>query len=31
MPEDATAPIVRKLGLVAHFVRPDGSRFVQKA
>lgn len=31
MPEDATAPIVRKLGLVAHFVRPDGSRFVQRA
>ncbi|MGO9755752.1 MAG: FAD:protein FMN transferase [Roseiarcus sp.] len=31
MPEEATAPIVRKLGLVAHFVRRDGSRFVQKA
>jgi thiamine biosynthesis lipoprotein len=31
MPEEATAPIVRKLGLTAHFVRPDGSRFVQKA
>ncbi len=31
MPEEATAPIVRKLGLVAHFVRPDGSRFVQRA
>jgi thiamine biosynthesis lipoprotein len=31
MPEDATAPIVRKLGLVAHFIRPDGSRLVQRA
>jgi thiamine biosynthesis lipoprotein len=31
MPEEATAPIVRKRGLVAHFVRPDGSRFVQRA
>ena len=31
MPEEATAPIVRKLGLVAHFVRLDGSRFVQRA
>ena len=31
MPEEATAPIVRKLGLVAHFVRPDGARFVQRA
>ncbi len=31
MPEEATAPIVRKLGLVAHFVRTDGSRFVQRA
>jgi thiamine biosynthesis lipoprotein len=31
MPEEATAPIVRKLGLVAHFIRRDGSRFVQRA
>jgi len=31
MPEQATAPIVRQLGLVAHFVRPDGSRLVQRA
>ncbi len=31
MPEEMTAPIVRKLGLVAHFVRPDGSRLVQRA
>jgi thiamine biosynthesis lipoprotein len=31
MPEEATAPIVKKLGLVAHFVRPDGSRFEQRA
>jgi thiamine biosynthesis lipoprotein len=31
MPEDATAPLVRALGLVAHFVRPDGSRMVQRA
>ena len=31
MPEEATAPIVRALGLAAHFVRPDGSRFTQRA
>jgi FAD:protein FMN transferase len=31
MPEQATAPIVQALGLVAHFVRPDGSRLVQHA
>jgi thiamine biosynthesis lipoprotein len=31
MPEEATAPVVRKLGLVAHFVRTDGSRFEQRA
>ncbi len=31
MPEDATAPVVRALGLVAHFVRPDGTRMVQSA
>ena len=31
MPEEATAPIVRRLGLVAHFVRPDGTRLVQLA
>ena len=31
MPEEATAPLVRALGLVAHFVRPDGSRLVQHA
>jgi thiamine biosynthesis lipoprotein len=31
MPEEATAPVVRALGLVAHFVRPDGSRLVQRA
>ncbi|MDR3533538.1 MAG: FAD:protein FMN transferase [Rhodopila sp.] len=31
MTEDATAPVVRDLGLVAHFVRPDGSRLVQHA
>ncbi len=31
MPEEATAPIVRKLGLVAHFIRPDGSRLTQRA
>ena len=30
MPEEATARIVRSLGLVAHFVRPDGSRLVQR-
>jgi thiamine biosynthesis lipoprotein len=31
MPEDATAPLVRALGLVARFVRPDGTRMVQRA
>jgi thiamine biosynthesis lipoprotein len=31
MPEEATARVVRNLGLVAHFVRPDGSRLVQRA
>ena len=31
MPEEATAPIVRARRLVAHFVRPDGSRFAQRA
>jgi FAD:protein FMN transferase len=31
MPEDATAQLVRDLGLVAHFVSPDGSRLVQHA
>jgi thiamine biosynthesis lipoprotein len=30
MPEEATAPVVRALGLVAHFVRADGSRLVQR-
>ena len=31
MPEAATAPIVGARGLVAHFVRPDGTRFTQGA
>ena len=31
MPAEKTEPVVRSLGLVAHFVRPDGSRFVQRA
>jgi thiamine biosynthesis lipoprotein len=31
MPENATADVVRRRGLVAHFIRPDGSRLVQKA
>ncbi len=31
MPEVATAPLVRARGLVAHFVRPDGTRMVQRA
>jgi len=31
MPEDATARVVRAHGLVAHFVRPDGSRMTQRA
>jgi FAD:protein FMN transferase len=31
MPADKTEPIVRSLGLVARFVRPDGSRFVLRA
>jgi thiamine biosynthesis lipoprotein len=31
MPEKATTSLVRSLGLTAHFVRPDGSRMVQRA
>lgn len=31
MPAEATAPVVRALGLVAHFVSPDGARIVQRA
>lgn len=31
MPEEATASIVRERGLVAHFVRQDGSRLMQRA
>jgi thiamine biosynthesis lipoprotein len=31
MPAEATAPVVRALGLVAHFVSPDGSRLTQRA
>ncbi len=31
MPEAATAPIVHERGLTAHFVRPDGSRLVQRS
>ena len=31
MPAKATAPVVHALGLVAHFVRPDGIRMVQRA
>jgi thiamine biosynthesis lipoprotein len=31
MSEEQTAPIVRKLGLTAHFIRPDGSRLTQRA
>ncbi len=31
MPEEATADVVRRRGLVAHFMRPDGSRLVQRA
>jgi thiamine biosynthesis lipoprotein len=31
MPAEATAPIVRALGLVAHFVRPSGERMTQRA
>jgi thiamine biosynthesis lipoprotein len=31
MPAEATAPIVRALGLVAHFIYPDGTRTVQRA
>jgi thiamine biosynthesis lipoprotein len=31
LPAEKTAPIVRSLGLKAHFVCPDGSRFVQSA
>jgi FAD:protein FMN transferase len=29
MPQDAIAPIVRARALVAHFVRPDGTRFTE--
>ena len=31
MPTEAIAPVVRALGLVAHFVHPDGARTVQRA
>jgi thiamine biosynthesis lipoprotein len=31
MSEEATAPVVRELRLIADFVRPDGSRLVQHA
>ena len=31
MPAEATEPLVRALGLVAHFVGPDGARTVQRA
>ena len=31
MEQGAALPLVRARGLVAHFVRPDGSRFVQRA
>ena len=31
MPAEATAPVVRARGLVAHFVHPDGTRMVQRA
>jgi FAD:protein FMN transferase len=31
MPAEATAPVVRARGLVAHFVRPDGTRMAQRA
>lgn len=31
MPTEAIAPVVRALGLVAHFVSPDGARTVQRA
>jgi thiamine biosynthesis lipoprotein len=31
MPAEKTESVVRSLGLVAHFVKPDGSRFVQRA
>lgn len=30
MPEQATAPIVQKLGLTAHFLRADGARLIQR-
>jgi FAD:protein FMN transferase len=30
MPEDAAADVVRERGLVAHFMRQDGSRFIQR-
>jgi thiamine biosynthesis lipoprotein len=31
MPAEAAAPLVRKLGLVVHFVHPDGTRTTQKS
>jgi FAD:protein FMN transferase len=31
MPEEATAAVVRSLGVTAHFVHPDGTRMVQRA
>ena len=31
MPEEATAAVVRSIGVTAHFVRPDGTRTVQRA
>jgi thiamine biosynthesis lipoprotein len=31
MPKEATAAVVRSLGVTAHFVRPDGTRMVQRA
>jgi thiamine biosynthesis lipoprotein len=31
LPEEATAPIVRSFGVTAHFVRPNGTRLVQRA
>jgi thiamine biosynthesis lipoprotein len=31
MPAESTRPVVRALGLVAHFVRPDGTRMTQRA
>jgi thiamine biosynthesis lipoprotein len=31
MPEEAIAEVVRRRGLVAHLIRPDGSRLIQRA